>query len=410
MSHMTLVFALFLGLQDKPDPSSVDLKVRAQGDPVVGRKPVPVEELLATLKARSSEGVHTVVLRIDSLTTFAQIQNAITACRQAGIANLELASKKFPPSLPLSPAAEPSIQVQVFNGPGGQEMYLRVQSEVTKQADLPGQLKRLGQIPIQFSPASDVPYKTIRKLILICVEAGLRNLSFAPAPPRSAGIRVLYLEDRPRKEFRSIYQMLTRSGKVSMDVRLIESEPGTPEFLDAFPRDLSDYEVVLIGDFRSFEEGDREELRRFVLEQGGGIVWMAPERHPTGWPGHDMPRITPLQVSSIRRPGSPFPVPMSLVVQDTKSSIVQDLDWDQLSGKVHFPWRTGKIDPGATVTVTSRWSASPPDNAFLVLDETGKGRSIFVGASDTWRWGKDAQVFWENALTWAAKREKKASD
>lgn len=410
MSHIALAIVLLLAPQEKPAPTSVDLKVRAQGDPVVGRKAVPVEELSETLKTRVEEGTTTVTLRIDSLATFAQIRTAISACRQAGISKLELASKKFPPSLSLSYPEEPSIRIQVSPGPRGQEMHLRVRSEVTNLVNLAEQLTRLGQVPIQLAPAPDVPYKTIRKIIVTCVEAGLKNLSFAPAPPRPDSVHVLYLEDRPRKEFRSLYHALVRSGKVSIDVHLVESAPGTPEFLDAFPRDLVDYDVVLVGDFRSFEESDRRELRRFFHEQGGGVVWMAPERHPTCWPGHDMPGITPLRISAIGRPGGPFPAPMSLIVQDSKSSPVQGLDWDRLSGKVHFPWRTGNLDPGATLAVTSRWSPAPPDNAFLVLQEIGKGRSIFVGTTDTWRWGPDAHTFWENVLTWAAKREKKSAD
>ena len=377
---------------------------------MVGRKATPVEELEAQLKTQVERGLTTVVLRIDSLATFRQIQAAISCCRSAGVKQLEISSKKFPPTLPVSYAEHPSIRVRVFPGPRGEEMHLEVRSEITNLADLPLQLKRLGTIPIQLAPAAGVPYKTLRKIIILCVEAGLRNLSFAPSPAKSTAIQVLYLEDRPRKEFRSIYQTLVRSTKADVNVRLIDSPPGTPEFLDAFPRDLVDYDVVLVGDFRSFEEGDRKELKRFILEQGGGIVWLAPENHPTGWPGHDMPAITPLEISALRGPQSPFPTPISLVVQNTKSSVVQNLDWDRLSQKAHFPWKPGKIDPSAMVPVTSEWTNVPQKNAFLVLQSTGKGRSVFIGAKDTWRWGSDLEVFFENVLTWAAGREKKASD
>ncbi len=251
-------------------------------------------------------------------------------------------------------------------------------------------------------------------------------------------IRVLYLEDLPRWEYRYVHTGLQRvDPSIQMQAFLFDASPKfAQEHGDEVPplkdiprtdKDLAQYHVVLIGDvpperFAPTEEGIRswlEMLVRFV-ENGGGVGFLygkaaMPERY-RNTPLQDLLPVVledPIWLANPRnqprtdqafRPLLDNPLqPHEILLLQRDPAMNSRLWQEGLAGfRVHYPVLRAK--PGATTLLRdpgepSRYGKRP----LAVVGPHPRGNTFFIATDETWVWrypyGELYQdAFWRNVV------------
>ncbi|MBL8751765.1 MAG: hypothetical protein JNK15_00585 [Planctomycetes bacterium] len=262
-------------------------------------------------------------------------------------------------------------------------------------------------------------------------------------------IRVLYLEDRPRWEYRYVKNGLKRvDPSIVMQAVMFDASPkfeqehskDLPPLRDV-PRtekELFAYHVVVFGDvpperIAPTEEGRRrwlEMLARFV-EFGGGVAFLfgdaaMPERY-RGTPVQDLLPVVLedrgwLQQNRPRRDLEWHPLlenplqPNDVLLLQRDPAFNRRLWENGLPGFfVHYPVQRAK--PGASIllrhpTDTNAYGKRP----LLVVGPHPRGQTMFLATDETWRWRDPyAEVymdtFWRNVVrTLAQGRLQRRSD
>lgn len=233
-------------------------------------------------------------------------------------------------------------------------------------------------------------------------------------------IRVLFVEAWPRWESRYLDMMLQRDPR--MDARTIfygSSEGGRlrtgPELYPETREDLFGYEVVILGDVDpgQFSRGQLEDLRDFVEERGGTLIWIAGDQHmPQSFRQTPLWDLAPFREGGERRSDEEdaFPVfalqltdtgkhdPMSRISNDTE---VSRRLWEELPP---LPWVRG----GLTALPMADRVAETVDGEIPVLIKShrGLGRLVYIGSDSFWRWRDRArwtyhQRLWGQILLWS---------
>ncbi len=266
----------------------------------------------------------------------------------------------------------------------------------------------------------------------------------------SGKIRVLYLEDYPRYEYRYLKGTLLRADRaVEGQCFLFEASPdfpqeatkGLPHLVD-IPRTrkelFGNYHVVILGDVAPSLLGDttREsdkflQLLKEFVEFGGGLICQAgvramPEAY-RGTPVEDLlpvvllePGDLDLQPNATDRPFHPVlenpatPPPMLKLLPDPATN---RLLWKEgLSGFFWFaPVLRAKA--GAQVLLRHPFRKNKYGRMVLAADwNYPHGRVVWLGLDSFWRWrkyygDKYFDTFWRNTIRWAAEgRLRQGSD
>lgn len=259
------------------------------------------------------------------------------------------------------------------------------------------------------------------------------------SPPAAAPVRVLYLEDTPRWEYRYLKNGLLRSDPgVTVQTFLFdasddfpqESSAGLPS-LDGPPRtreELAAYDVVLIGDVPPERidplAGPREAWMKLLVEfveAGGAVGFLAGERAtPNAWRGTPLEKLLPVELEPKRAEDEPRRVSGGFVpelVQADHEITMLHAD-PRLNAKL---WREGlpplmayypvaRAAEGADVIL-----AHPTDRnddgaqVIAATAEVGNGRTFYMGTDETWRWRKPygdklQDRFWINVVEYLAQR------
>ncbi len=238
-------------------------------------------------------------------------------------------------------------------------------------------------------------------------------------------VRVLYLEGRPRYDFRFVKVLLEReservAGNKSFDIRvyLHGASSGWPEVdksaLADFPtRDqLFEYDVVIYGDLdpKQLPRGVRamQDLADFVKIRGGGLLVLSGEHAgPASFTDTPLAEILPvIATEGATKPTSEvhpltdgYRPKLTLAGQrhpmfrfrpdEAESSQV----WNRLQ-PLFWSARGYRRKPASEVLAVhpERSAEGPPmagrqENHPLVLQQfVGAGRVVFLGLDDTWRW------------------------
>jgi hypothetical protein len=251
-------------------------------------------------------------------------------------------------------------------------------------------------------------------------------------------IRVLYLEDLPRWEYRYVHNALQRvDPSIQMQAVLFDASPKfVQEHSDELPplkdiprteKELLQYHVVLIGDLAPeriapTEEGVRSWLEMLVrfCEFGGGVGFLygpqaMPERY-RNTPLQDLLPVVledPVWLSNPRNKpdtSSPFRArlenplqPHEILMLQRDPALNRKLWEEGLPGfRVYYP--TLRSKPGATVLMRhpideSRYGKRP----LAVVSPHPRGNTFFIATDETWIWrypyGELYQdAFWRNVV------------
>ena len=230
-------------------------------------------------------------------------------------------------------------------------------------------------------------------------------------------IKVLYIEQAPRWEFRFIQSALLRDRRVDAKFLLLQADPdlanaeGSP-YIEKFPasrEDLFKYDLVIIGDMdpKSFSTDQMDSLSEFVSKFGGAMIFIAGKQFDPGF-YTDTPfaKLLPVETAAggMQQDNTDRPTTLALTPMGLDSPMLKlaaDAQENAAIWKrfppIHWINRVARAKPGAQVLLedtdpakATRYGRMPA----MALQQYGVGQTLYIGTDDTWRWREDTGVAW----------------
>ncbi len=224
--------------------------------------------------------------------------------------------------------------------------------------------------------------------------------------------RILYVEGEPRWEFKFLRRALEAHPGVNI-VSLLRTSPNkfyrqgvqdAAELADGFPttrEQLFRYEAIIIGSFEAAELNTTQQsaLRDFVSVRGGSLLMLGGREGlgDGGWGRSVVAAALPVQLGSqlnsqtfVRQRSRVTPTlaglraPWLQLEDETQANIEA---WQGLP-ELADAQTVGTVKPGA-LTLLERQSTEPGavrSLPLLVMQRYGRGLSMVMGTSGTWRW------------------------
>lgn len=319
--------------------------------------------------------------------------------RSRGLAGLKSKlTLQLVPKAPTGAAAEQSIEQEVSLEDGEQVISLSItptrrdESERSQDYNLVATLEPTGQ------------------------EAVRDNLSHSQSLRVIDGkIKVLFVEQQPRWEYRYLQAQLMRDRRVSLKTVLLDAAAGIARdpngpYLPAIPErreDLFEYDLIILGDLNPQALPVRQmgAIEEFVSRFGGGLLIIAGRNNELSQArGTPLEKLLPVEIESsvAARPGpaprgqGTRPVRLELTGAGTRSTLLRlagkEADnaaiWAELP-PIYWTAQVARAKPAAEVLLVD----ADPDHAtrlgkmpVFALHQYGQGQVFFSGTDNTWRW------------------------
>ncbi|MHC2067701.1 hypothetical protein ACYFX5_09535 [Bremerella sp. T1] len=270
--------------------------------------------------------------------------------------------------------------------------------------------------------------------------AGDNNAVSRKVKVLDATIRVLYVQAYPRFQFRFLKMLLERQLKRSptsgQDERAFELttilQDADQSYADqdetaeiAFPatrEELFDYDVVILGDVNSafLSREQLQNLQDFVQVKGGGLVFIGGQFYlPWDYRSTPLDTLLPFSLDDARRADpdqsyiNPVPVELTDLGLNTVPLQVTEMPADAIAAwrgldQVYWHVPIERLRPGAQVLA----NATRPDGTkqpFLTQQFIGRGKVMFLGSDDLWRWDYHDE-FWMQMIRYLARSSLLDSD
>jgi uncharacterized membrane protein len=220
-------------------------------------------------------------------------------------------------------------------------------------------------------------------------------------------IRVLYVENAPRWEYKFLQNSLKRDRRVIAKFLLIGGEAKdikSTNMLSQFPtaKELyDDYDLIILGDVpASFLGKNQDLIRDFVEKHRGGLIMMAGTQNmPASYTDKESPiaDLLPVEFVPVSYKGDQArPTAFRLQLNEkSKHDLMLQLGdttenslkiWNELEG-IYWYYPITKLKKGAKVLLEhprDKLGADPMP--LVVLQRFGKGEVLWVGIEETWRW------------------------
>lgn len=232
-------------------------------------------------------------------------------------------------------------------------------------------------------------------------------------------IQVLYIEQKPRWEFRYLQALMVRDRRLEPKFVLLEGdaelskEENSPYLADipATPEEWMKYDVIIIGDVNgdvnahNFNSGQMQAISDLVSSFGGGLIFIAGKKFmPDTYRRTLLEPLFPVEfegqagLTNTAGPATKL-VPLDLTPAGQNSSTLRLADteeestaiWKKFTG-VYWDARVTRAKPAAEVLLddpspekASRSGAMP----VIALQNYGTGQTLFVGTDETWRWRRN---------------------
>lgn len=218
-------------------------------------------------------------------------------------------------------------------------------------------------------------------------------------------IRVLYVENMPRWEYRYLKNALVRDETVVANTWLYSADSTFPQEksksapeIHGFPskEELKEYHCILLGDVPSATLGPNniQNIVQFV-EEGGGLSFIAGMiANPNEYWDTPLANLLPFQIEfrGVAEP-TKYPQYLKLTAEGKQHPIMKlssDYEenlqlWESEQKRiVEFYWAYPilKTKPGTTILATHRQTNHP----IMMTQLFGKGRTFFTALDSSWRW------------------------
>jgi len=250
-------------------------------------------------------------------------------------------------------------------------------------------------------------------------------------------IKVLYVEGEPRWEYGKLRAALTRNEKTIVLVSMLRSGEnklyrqgveGESELADGFPKteeELFAYHGVVLGSVESayFTAEQLAGIEAFVARRGGGLIALGGRNafDAGRYAQTPLADLLPLRLTgrAEKSPDGNLPGYKAVLTARGRTHAVTRLHedralnqkaWDELPA-ISVPEVLTSVKPGATVLLEARRAnegergSSAATVPLLVEERYGRGRTLALTASDTWRWqmrmdskSNAHETFWRQTL------------
>jgi hypothetical protein len=226
-------------------------------------------------------------------------------------------------------------------------------------------------------------------------------------------VQVLYIEQKPRWEFRYLQAMLVRDRRLDPKFFLVEGDPELSKeenspYLAALPATKEDwmkYDVIMIGDVdsRLFNDEQMQAVSDLISIFGGGAIFLSGKNFmPDAYRRSPLEALFPVEFegqTSVAGALSTRQVQLELTTAGQNSSTMRLASkddeniaiWKGLPG-IYWDARVSKAKPAAEVLLDD----PSPEKAtragpmpVLALQSYGTGQTLFVGTDETWRWRRN---------------------
>ncbi|MDA0836143.1 MAG: VWA domain-containing protein [Planctomycetota bacterium] len=214
-------------------------------------------------------------------------------------------------------------------------------------------------------------------------------------------IKVLYIEGKPRWEFRYLRQVLRRDHR--LDVKFIMTEGDADlakysrEYLTRFPTDAAGafrFDLVIVGDVRSsfFQPEELTRIEELIRTRGGSFLMIAGNSYSPGdYEGTIIENMLPIRLAGGKRAVSQEVYPV-LTTAGKLSSVVriegdeeQSVEiWKRVRPLFSVP-AVNDVKPGAMVLIGLSGSESDRSYPLMAWHRYGTGKSLFLATDQLWR-------------------------
>jgi len=216
-------------------------------------------------------------------------------------------------------------------------------------------------------------------------------------------IRVLYVEGKPRWEYRYLRQVLLRDPQLDVKFLMTEGDrdlaKASDRYLAIFPEEAAKaygFDLVILGDVpaSTFAPAQLKRMEQLVRERGGSLLMLAGDRHaPTSYAQTPIAAVLPVKLHTAGREA--VNDAMHPVLTDAgRESTMTTLDvpeernvalWALVRPLYRVPALVG-AKPAATVLLTLPDAARRTEPYPLVAwHRYGSGKALFVGTDQLWR-------------------------
>lgn len=225
-------------------------------------------------------------------------------------------------------------------------------------------------------------------------------------------VKVLYIEQEPRWDFRYLLSTLQRDRRLSVKCVLFDGGPdladeeGSP-FLKEFPPDRAELvsnEIIVLGDVdpESLGQEKMKAIAEWVSDLGGGLIFLAgPKNNPFRYIGTPLEPLLPVQLiptltEEQMRERSREPIPLKLTPMGEYSPLLRMADnnlenrqiWNSFPG-VRWTARVAGARPTAQVFLVDTDPAHAVNgqpNPVIAQQSYGQGAVMYFGFDETYRW------------------------
>lgn len=305
----------------------------------------------------------------------------------------------------------------------------------TQEVDLRGSGEAQA-VSVEWQPASAGLHRYTFALTPLAGElTEVNNAQEALIEVTAGPVKVLYIEGEPRWEYGKMRTSLTRNEKNITLISFLRSGEnkfyrqgieGENDLAKGFPQTLEElfgYQGLILGSVEAsfFSVEQLKNIEAFVARRGGGFLMLGGRNSygrgrfdntpiadllPLTFDGRnsgDAETATPVFKPQMSARGRAHPV-LRLADDDARNQKI----WDELPA-LTVPQPTSGVKPGASVLLEARrLTNNKPAGASIPLlaeQRYGRGLSLALTASDTWRWQMKTdsksnlhETFWRQTL------------
>lgn len=326
------------------------------------------------------------------------------------------------------------VRTKGWNGDGETRVELMDESDGATLAAAP---QTLGPSPAEFhgSLSFQLP-RTGRFSLRLRVspradeENTENNARMFTVTAHDAEFGVLYVEGTPRFEYRYLKNLLLRESKIRSSTLLLGASPGFPQEgsvpIQRFPRSIEElrrYDVIILGDVDPRSDWlspvQRRMIEDFVSIDAGGLVFLSGERNmPRALRHTSLEPLLPVEIDPafygtyeepLTAPFRPRLTPEGRMtsflrlLSESGTPGPDPIDLESLPGFYWYATVKGPKPGSAVLAVHPQARFGPTPVPLLALGRYGRGRTLYVGADEFWRWREyvgDAvyDAFWLHVL------------
>lgn len=214
-------------------------------------------------------------------------------------------------------------------------------------------------------------------------------------------IKVLFIEGRPRWEYRYLRVLLQRDPRLDVQFLMTQGDPdlavGSKEYLARYPENAEDafaYDLVILGDVPSwyFNRPQFERIAELVRDRGGSLMMLSGEQYsPVSYIDTPLAEMLPVRATRdyMQMPENVYPIATAAGKRSFAKlddvATENDAAW-QLVRPLHRVPRLDGSKPGASVLVELPEGPNRPEPYPLIAWQYfGMGKVMYVGTDQLWR-------------------------